>query len=193
MSPRITQEEVELVKKAQAGDELAFNELFKKYKTFVENRLYSYLKDMDEAKDIANIVFLKVHDKLSSFKAYDSFGGWLRTITNHTAIDYLRELGNKYDVIGSSDDRLSSTISIGNNEPNNSMEDDIVNRLTYEYILGEIDKLPKNKRDIFILYYVDGLQVWEISEALNIPIGTVKSILYRCRRRIKQNLTTSKL
>lgn len=192
MSPRITQEEVELVKKAQAGDELAFNELFKRYKSFVEMRLFDYLKDMDEAKDIANIVFLKVHNKLSSFKAYDSFGGWLRTITNHTAIDYLREMRNKV-ALDSDDDRLSSVASIGNNESVSSMEDEIVDRLTYEYLIDEIEKLPKNKREIFTRYYVDGLQVWEISEALNIPIGTVKSILYRCRRRIKRNLTTSKL
>ena len=73
-NPRITPEEVGIIKRAQAGDELAFNTLYKRYKGFVENLLFQYLKDMDEAKDVANIVFLKVYDKLSKFTAYDSFG-----------------------------------------------------------------------------------------------------------------------
>lgn len=73
-NPRITQEEIGIIKKAQAGDKSAFSALYYRYKPFVENVLYQYIKDMDEAKEIANIVFLKVHDKLSTFTAYDSFG-----------------------------------------------------------------------------------------------------------------------
>ena len=107
-NPRITSTEIEIIKKAQAGDELAFNALFNKYKGFVENILFQYIKDMDEAKDIANIVFLKVYNKLSTFTDYSSFGGWLRIITNRTAIDYLREMENKRIVLGSEDERLSS-------------------------------------------------------------------------------------
>ena len=94
-NPRITEKEIGIIKRAQAGEELAFNQLFKKYKGFVTHLLYQYLKDYDEAKDVTNIVFLKVHDKLSKFVEYDSFGGWLRIITNRTAVDYLRSQKNK--------------------------------------------------------------------------------------------------
>ena len=59
-NPRITQEEVGIIKDAQAGNILAFNKLFYKYKTFVEKLLLRYIKDIDEAKDITNIVFLKL-------------------------------------------------------------------------------------------------------------------------------------
>lgn len=181
-NPRITPEEVGIIKKAQAGDESAFNALFYKYKGFVENLLFKYIKDMDEAKDIANIVFLKVHDKLSSFTAYDSFGGWLRIVTNRTAIDYLRETKNKCNVLGEADARLSSD-TLGC-----SLEDDLVNRLTYERLLTEFDKFPETTRKVFKLFYVNNMTVEEISKSLRIPTGTIKSTLSRTRRKIKQKL-----
>lgn len=181
-SPRITPEEVGIIKRAQAGDESAFNALFYKYKGFVDNLLFKYIKDMDEAKEITNVVFLKVHDKLSSFTAYESFGGWLRIITNRTAIDYLREMKNKSDVLGDADNRLPSDKS------SSSLEDDIVNRLTYEHLLTQFDKLPETTRKVFELFYVNNMTVEQISKALRIPTGTIKSTLSRTRRKLKQQL-----
>lgn len=179
-NPKITQEEIGIIKAAQAGSEPAFNRLFKKYKSFVNHVLFDYIKDMDEAKDITNIVFLKVHDKLSTFTAYESFGGWLRIIANRTAVDYLRQMKNKSNVLGSQDDRLSDCDCIY------SGEDDLVNRLTYEQILKEFETLPEHMKQICQLFYVDNLTTEQISQALNIPNGTIKSILSRTRKRIKQ-------
>jgi RNA polymerase sigma-70 factor (ECF subfamily) len=181
-NPRITSTEIEIIKKAQAGDELAFNTLFNKYKGFVENILFQYIKDMDEAKDIANIVFLKVYNKLSTFTDYSSFGGWLRIITNRTAIDYLREIENKRIVLGSEDERLSS------DELKETTEEDLVNQLTYNQLLAEFKKLPESTRKVFELFYKDNLSINEISGALKVPKGTIKSTLSRTRRKIKQSI-----
>lgn len=181
-NPRITSEEIEIIKKAQAGNELAFNTLFKKYKGFVEQILFRYIKDMDEAKDIANVVFLKVYDKLSTFTDYSSFGGWLRIITNRTAIDYLREMENKRIVLGSEDERLPSEDTKG------YAEEDLVNQLTYNQILTEFKKLPESTRKVFMLFYKDNLSVSEISKALKIPKGTIKSTLSRTRRKFKTSI-----
>ena len=181
-TPRITSEEVGIIKRAQAGDESAFNALFYKYKGFVENILFSYIKDMDEARDIANIVFLKVHEKLSLFKDYDSFGGWLRIITNRTAIDYLREMKNKTDVLGNADNRLPS------DESSRSMEDDVVDHMTYDNIISEFEKLPETTRKVCQLFYVNNLTVEQIKDALNIPTGTIKSMLFRTRSKLKKQL-----
>ena len=180
--PRITPEEVGIIKRAQAGDESAFNALFYKYKGFVENLLFQYIKDVDEAKDVTNIVFLKVHEKLSMFTAYESFGGWLRILTNRTAIDYLREMKNKVKVLGDSDSRLPSE------EASSSMEDDLVNRMTYEQLLAEFDKLPETTRKVLKLFYAHNMTVEQINEKLNVPTGTIKSMLSRTRRKIKKKL-----
>ena len=181
-NPRITSEEVGIIKRAQAGDESAFNALYYKYKGFVENLLFQYINDMDEARDVSNIVFLKVHNKLSMFKAYDSFGGWLRILTNRTAIDYLREMKNKSNVLGDFDCRLPSE------ETSISAEDDLVNRLTYERILAEFDKFPETTRKVLKLFYANNMTVEQISDKLNVPTGTIKSMLSRTRRKVKKSL-----
>lgn len=58
-TPKITPEEIGIIKDAKAGKESAFNTIYYKYKEFVISLLYQYLNDMDEAKDLSNIVFLK--------------------------------------------------------------------------------------------------------------------------------------
>jgi RNA polymerase sigma-70 factor (ECF subfamily) len=181
-TPRITSEEVGIIKRAQAGDESAFNTLFYKYKHFVETLLFQYVKDMDEAKDLTNVVFLKVYDKLSLFTAYESFGGWLRILTNRTAIDYLRETKNKNNILNDTDDRLPSI-------PDSiSPEDGLVNRMTGEWLKAEFKKYPETTQRIFHLFYVKGLTVEQISKTLNVPTGTIKSTLSRTRRKIKKSL-----
>lgn len=180
-NPRITQEEIGIIKRAQAGDELAFNTLFYRYKGFVENILFHYIKDMEEARDLANVVFLKVYDKLSLFKDYSSFGGWLRILTNRTAIDYLREI-NKHEVVQEdSYDRLPYGTSAYN------AETDLVNQLTYNTILQEIEKLPEPQKSVCMLFYKDNMPVSTISSKLSIPIGTIKSILFRMRKQIRKH------
>ena len=181
-NPRITSEEVGIIKKAQAGDASAFNTLFYKYKSFVDNILFQYIKDMDEAKDLTNIVFLKVYDKLSTFTEYDSFGGWLRIIANRTAIDYLRRMENRKVALGRSDGKIPS------DDTNASAEEEIINRMTYESLLTEFDKLSETNRKVLRLFYEDNMTVEQISEALNIPTGTIKSTLSRTRKRIQKHL-----
>lgn len=178
-NPRITKSEVQIIKDAQAGDQLAFNKLFYKYKGFVDKLLYAYIKDMDEAKDVTNIVFLKVYNKLSKFTDYDSFGGWLRILTNRTAIDYLRSIGNKETVMG------EETVRLTGSTPQLDYVEDPVNRLTYERVLDEFDKFPEHMKNILMLYYVNNMTVVQISKALDVPIGTIKSILSRTRKQIK--------
>lgn len=182
-TPRITPEEVGIIKRAQAGDKLAFNALFYRYKGFVENLLFQYLRDKDEAKEITNVVFLKVHDKLSKFTAYDSFGGWLRILTNRTAIDYLRSTKNKRVLSDVKEERLTSDIQ-------GSTENDLVNRLTYKELLHEFKKFPLQTQQIFERFYVNNMTVEEISESFNpkVPTGTIKSTLSRTRRKLKQRL-----
>ena len=183
MNPRITHEEIGIIKRAQAGDKSAFDTLFYRYKGFVENLLFRYLKDMDEAKDVANIVFLKVYDKLSKFTAYDSFGGWLRILTSRTAIDYLRSQENKRIAPDIKEERLTLDIQ-------GSTEDDLVNHLTYKELLSEFNKLPEVTRKIFEMFYVNNNTIEEISEAFypKIPTGTIKSTLSRTRKKLKQRL-----
>ena len=69
-----------------------------------------------------------------------------------------------------------------------SPEDEIVNRMTGEYLLSEFKKYPETTQRIFHLFYVNGLTVEQVSKALNVPTGTIKSTLSRTRRKLKKQL-----
>lgn len=181
MSPNITPEEIELIKSAKAGSESAFTQLFKNYKSFVDNLLYLYIKDKDEARDITNVVFLKVHEKLSKFTDYQSFGGWLRILTKNVAIDYLRTV------------KESTAIDEGNAGycPDSSVYDtekSYIDKMTYDNLIDLFEILPPSYRDVCRLFYVDNMTVAQIAQALHMPKGTIKSDLHRMRKLFQKHL-----
>lgn len=179
-TPKITPEEIGIIKDAKAGKESAFNMIYYKYKEFVISLLYQYLNDMDEAKDLSNIVFLKVYQKLSKFTDYSSFGGWLRILTKNTAIDYLRTLKNKAISIDDQENgiQLSNISDVA--DENRS--------LTYTNLIEMFDGLPETNKKVVKLYYESGMTVAQISKAMNVPVGTIKSYLYRTRNNLKKQL-----
>ena len=179
-TPKITPEEIGIIKDAKAGKESAFNTIYYKYKEFVISLLYQYLNDMDEAKDLSNIVFLKVYQKLSKFTDYSSFGGWLRILTKNTAIDYLRTLKNKAISIDDQENgiQLSNISDVA--DENRS--------LTYTNLIEMFDSLPETNKKVVKLYYESGMTVAQISKAINVPVGTIKSYLYRTRNNLKKQL-----
>ena len=178
-TPRITEEEVALIKSAQAGNTLAFNKLYYKYSGFTTNLLYQYLKDYDEARDINNLIWDKVYRKLSKFVDYSSFGGWLRILTNRTAIDYLRKL--KPSIYVSEPLDCSQVQKFDSEEASADLS-------SYNQVLEVIKQFPEDIRRIFELYYVEHLTVTEISDVTKIPTGTIKSHLSRKRKLIKKLL-----
>ena len=179
-TPKITPEEIGIIKDAKAGKESAFNMIYYKYKEFVISLLYQYLNDMDEAKDLSNIVFLKVYQKLSKFTDYSSFGGWLRILTKNTAIDYLRTLKNKAISIDDQENGIQLS-NISNVADENRS-------LTYTNLIEMFDSLPETNKKVVKLYYESGMTVDQISKAMNVPVGTIKSYLYRTRNNLKKQL-----
>lgn len=181
MSPEITPEEIELIKSVQAGSEPAFAVLFKRYKPFVENLLETYLHDKDESRDIANVVFLKVHEKISKFTNYSSFGGWLRILTKNVAIDYLRTVKqNTLLEDNSAVQRLDEDVE--------DTEISYINKMTCDKLIELFDILPPSYREVCELFYVQNMTVAQISEALNVPKGTIKSDLHRMRKIFRKHL-----
>lgn len=176
-NPKITDEEIALIKSAQAGEISAYNKLYHKYNGFTTNLLHRYIKDYDEARDINNIVWLKVYNKLSKFKSYSSFGGWLRILTNRCAIDYLRRVND----LTYASDAVQFTP-----DADEDCGESTVDKMTYDKLVELFKQFPEDARKVFELYYVEGLTVSEISKVTKIPEGTVKSHLSRKRKQLKE-------
>jgi len=178
---RISDEEIGLIKRAQAGDESAFTKLYNMYEKLVLNVIRSYVSDLDTAKDLTICTFEDAYSNLSTFTDYSSFGGWLRTIACRNAIDYIRKQRYFLNDIATSNDRLS----LLDNIPDDSQLG-VVDQMTYDQVLKEFNKLPKNHKRICELFYINELTVKQISKKLGIPEGTIKSVLSRIRKRFKK-------
>lgn len=180
MNPRITESEIAIIKEAQRGSQLAFSKLFNHYKHFVETILFGYIKDKDEAKDITNVVFIKVYNKLSKFVDYDSFGGWLRVLTKNTAVDYLRTVKKTKYVDYSSKEVSQMSYK--------SSESDLTNQLTFDDIFSKLDNLSLFKRQVLTMFYIENYTIVDISKRLQKPVGSIKSVLFRFRKQVFKQL-----
>ena len=176
--PKITDKEIEIIKQAQQGDERAFSKIFYKYKSFVDDLLYHYLKDKDEAYDLTNIVFIKVHDKLQLFTEYKSFIGWLKILSKNVAIDYLRIHKKKDDMEKDIDISQNYELSTTDDPINHMFKDEILKYIQLNFPIGH-DKVFE--------CVIDGIPYPEISKRLRIPLNTVKSIVHRIRPKIIKN------
>lgn len=170
-----SEKEIELIKQAQAGSERAFNKLFHKYKAFVDRQLMIYIHDEDEAKDLTNIVFIKVKENLHRFTNYNTFGGWLRILSRNTAIDYIRA-------------RTRNNANYSNSEicPNStdiSTTDDVATRLEIDSIFDYLKSRSTEKANVFKCI-ADGLTPKETAKVLNMNHNTVRSIIKRMRPEI---------
>ena len=175
--PKSSNDEIEIVKQAQEGSIKAFNQLFSQYKQFVDNLLITYIKDVDEAKDLTNIVFIKMRNKLNKFTEYNNFAGWLRILTKNTAIDYLRVKNRDKDKFPTTS---IDVVTCGSDQP---VCENLDTKLEVQKLKAYLKSYPKTWQQVFGMV-LEGSSYGEISEALNISTNTIKSIMKRIRPRI---------
>ena len=194
--------QINLVKRAQSGDEEAFATLFQQHK----NRVYSVCllmtKDVAEAEDLTQEAFLQVFRTVGSFRGDAAFSTWLYRVAVNTVLMKLRR--RKAPPTVSLDEPLSPESpslhrDLGNQDPALA---GVVDRIA---LLRAFQELPEGCRKIFALHEVEGYQHHEIAQLLDCSIGNSKSQLHKAklkmrdllfpkrrisRRRISKNLPT---
>ncbi len=129
-----------------------------------------YSRGREEAEDLLQEGFIKVFQKLSSFKGEGALEGWIRRVMINTALDYIRQ------------QKLSWTDIDSIQEPGEYPE--IMDKMGSAALLNLIQKLPAGFRTIFNLYAIEGYNHKEIGEMLNISEGTSKSQYSRARSQL---------
>lgn len=175
---------------AQKGDHAAFEKLVLKYDRLVLNIAYSYRNNKDDADDIYQEVFLRVHKGLKNFQSKSKFSTWLYRITVNVCIEFKRkESRHNHESINilneESENSISyeSTIDSGVKTDQNMLENE-----TYKLIKTELDKLPNQLKMAFTLKYFQGLKIKEISEMMNCTEGTIKGYLFTSSRKLREKL-----
>ena len=184
--------EEKLVINAQQGDQKAFQELVVRYQRRVFNICYGIVKNADEAQDLTQETFIRVHKNLHRFEGNASFYTWLFRITKNIGIDHLRKA--KRRAAGSFDEMIETNTdgAIDTNAmptPLGINPSKVAGRRELlEQMQKALESLSDSHREIIVLREIEDLSYQEIADALDISIGTVMSRLHHARKNMQRAL-----
>ena len=180
--------DAQLVRRVQKGEKGAFDALVLKYQHKIVNLVLRYVRDQDQAMDIAQEAFLKAYRALPRFRGDSAFYTWLyriavNTAKNHLAAQRRRPMDVELDLQDSEQYDLHAKLK----------ETDTPEGLTLSQELNEtvqraISALPEDLRTAIILREIDGMSYEEIAQAMECPVGTVRSRIFRARDAIGKKI-----
>jgi RNA polymerase sigma-70 factor (ECF subfamily) len=178
----------DLVQRVQRGDKSAFDFLVIKYQHKIIQLVNRYVKDPSEAQDVAQEAFIKAYRALGSFRGEATFYTWLYRIAINTAKNYLLSRARRnanYQVDIQEAEVLENAPQLQGLETPERL---LLNQEIIDVINAAIDELPEEMRTAIILREFDGMSYEEIAEAMDCPVGTVRSRIFRAREAIDTKL-----
>jgi RNA polymerase sigma-70 factor, ECF subfamily len=182
-------DDVELVKRCQAGDSSAFNDLVTRYRSKAFTMIYGMVQNEQDAWDLAQEGFLKAWKSIHRFKGNSSFYTWLYRIMTNVTIDSLRRKGIHGEA--EFDDRIATAqVEPGSRTTPSSVplpHKKLEQREIRQRIDQAISKLSPEHRAVIVMKEIEDLQYNEIADILSCSLGTVMSRLFYARKKL-QNL-----
>ncbi|MDQ0163441.1 RNA polymerase sigma factor SigW [Bacillus alveayuensis] len=176
------------IKQIKKGDQDAFADIVDLYKDKIYQLCYRMLGNAHEAEDIAQEAFIRAFINIHSFDTKKKFSTWLYRIATNLSIDRIRKKKPDFylDAELSGTERLTMYSQIASNDL--LPEEELESMEIQDTIQKEILKLPEKYRSVIVLKYIEELSLQEISEILNVPIGTVKTRIHRGREALRKQL-----
>lgn len=165
-----------LVDRCRRGDGLAWEALVRRFQSRVYSVAYHYMRDADEARDVAQDIFVRVYQRLDGYDGSSAFIAWLLRVSRNVCIDRLRRRAARPPA---SDLALDDGVELAGGGP--SPEDAAANSDRKALLYRALHAMNAKNREIILLKEIQGLKIEEISEMLDLPIGTVKSRSSRAR------------
>jgi RNA polymerase sigma-70 factor (ECF subfamily) len=182
-------QEIEWIKRAQAGDREAFGLLVERYQKRVFSLVFHVLHRPDEVEDIAQEIFLKVFRTIGSYNHRASFGTWLNRVTVNHCYDYLRRIrASRVSYFGELSDEQRRQIESGT-ESTGAAGSSAERRLALRDLVAKLlERAPADDRVVLALKELQDLSVEEIADTLKLKPSTVKVRLHRARKRMLEDL-----
>lgn len=177
-----------LVKAAVNGDQRAFQKLVNKYQKPLYYHVLKMVKEHEQVEDLIQEAFVKAFDNLATYNTDYAFSTWLYRITTNHTIDYLRKKKLKttsiHDPVKTKDGEMQ--IELGDKHAETDRE--IIRSQRQKIIRRAIKNLPEKYRIVIQLRHIEEFSYQEISEQLDLPLGTVKAHIFRAREMLYKAL-----
>ena len=170
--------DLKLVDEIRDGSQAAFDQLIRRHEQFVYRIAYSYTRDADDAMDVAQNVFIKVHANLHSFHGRSTFRAWLTRIAQNESLTWMRSRKPAVEV---------TVLNAPSCEP--LQEKAVVRAERSRDLLAEVHRLNPSQRQAVLLRYFEKMRIREISEVLECSEGQVKSLLFRSLQKLRKHLS----
>lgn len=177
-----------LVERVQAGDTRAFDLLVRKYQHKIVSVVTRYVSDWSEAQDVAQEAFIRAYRAMGAFRGDSAFYTWIYKIAINTAKNHLVSRGRRPPIGDITIDDAVQLDGASQLRDRATPERELLRQEIEQTVSGTVEALPEELRTAITLREVDGLSYEEIAEAMNCPIGTVRSRIFRAREAIDQKL-----
>ncbi|MDF2892015.1 MAG: subfamily polymerase sigma-24 factor [Clostridia bacterium] len=174
-----------ILQRCKKNDKNAFAELFKFYQNYLFKICFSYVQNEQTALDMLQEIYIKLYKNISKYDEKYPFHPWIRQVAVNTCLNEKRKA-------------VPLSISLSNEDEGFALEDQLaaeedtqkeVEKHDMARIIKQhINSLPEKQRMVIILRYYEDLSYEEISDLLKLPLGTVKTDLYRAKNALKGRL-----
>lgn len=179
----------ELVERVQRGDKKAFDILVLKYQHKIVKLISRYIRDEAETLDVAQEAFIKAYRALPRFRGDSAFYTWLYRIAINTAKNFLVSQGRRppeSDIDADEAEQYAGATALREiGSPEHILLKDEIEEVVYK----AIEQLPEDLRTAITLREMEGLSYEEIALAMDCPVGTVRSRIFRAREAIDKKLS----
>jgi RNA polymerase sigma-70 factor (ECF subfamily) len=179
--------DADLIERSQAGDQAAFKELVERYQTRVASIAYQVLGNYEDARDVAQKVFIKLYRGIGGFDPHKKFFTWLYRLTVNAAIDFLRAKKRR-SLENSLDERPDQYLNIPESEGDvTSLE--LERRELRTLFIDLAETLNPKQRAAFLLCDLQGFTADEVAEILECPKVTLRWYLHEARKKVRSSIS----
>src|SRR5262245_37899772 len=179
----VSADDSRLIAECLAGDTTAFGELVRRYQDRLYNTVYRLVGNAEDARDVVQDAFLNAYQSLDSFKGDAQFFTWLYRIAFNTSVSLKRKQRVVLRIeTGAAEGGAHEPIDPSeSSRPGHALEQAEEERRLHE----ALQRLSAEHRAVLVLKDLEGLKYEEMAEALQVPVGTVRSRLHRARMELR--------
>lgn len=178
------EQEAAVIQAVLDGDVNAYEALVKEYEKNVYNLALRMTGNSEDAADMAQEAFIKAYNSLTAFRGDSKFSVWLYRIVSNVCLDFLRSRSRKQTVSLSTENDDGEEVELDIADETHSPEQLLDRSLTRDAVRRGLAALPPDHREILLLREIQGLSYEEIADVLGLEAGTVKSRIFRARKKL---------